>query len=94
VQRSRELAVLCESPLTPALVHTDTVTPLSAREREVAMLVAKGESNKAISAQLYLSVRTVENHVQRVLMKLGVTRRSDVAAALGLAPGEAGRGAR
>ena len=50
----------------------------------MALLLAKGTSNKDISARLFLSVRTVENHVQSILMKLGVARRSDVAAALGL----------
>jgi DNA-binding NarL/FixJ family response regulator len=80
--RSADLAALCESAVTPALVHLGTVTPLSAREREVALLIAQGATNKEISAQLVLSVRTVENHVGGVLTKLGVARRSDVAEAL------------
>ena len=84
IQRSKELAHLCESPATPPLLHSESITPLTAREREVALLLAKGTSNKEISARLFLSVRTVENHVQSILMKLGVARRSDVAAALGL----------
>ena len=84
IQRSKELAHLCESPATPPLLHSESITPLTAREREVALLLAKGTSNKDISARLFLSVRTVENHVQSILMKLGVARRSDVAAALGL----------
>ncbi len=81
-KRSAELAARCEGAATPALVQPDTITPLSTREREVALLVVQGASNKEIGTQLYLSVRTVENHVRGVLMKLGVSRRSDIGAAL------------
>ena len=44
---------------------------LSARELEVAGLVAEGLSNKAIASRLYLSVRTVESHVRHALTKVG-----------------------
>jgi DNA-binding CsgD family transcriptional regulator len=81
-KRSADLAVACEGAATPALVQPETVSPLSAREREVALLVARGATNREIGAELYLSVRTVENHVRGVLMKLGVPSRSEVGAAL------------
>jgi DNA-binding CsgD family transcriptional regulator len=51
---------------------------LSAREREVALLVTEGRSNKEIAAALFLSVRTVENHLRRVFAKLEVSRRGAV----------------
>jgi DNA-binding CsgD family transcriptional regulator len=54
--------------------------PLSAREREVAELVALGRSNREIAEQLVLSERTVGNHVQHILTKLGFGNRSQVAA--------------
>ena len=54
--------------------------PLTAREREVAELVALGRSNREIAAQLVLSERTVGNHVQHILGKLGVARRGQIAA--------------
>jgi DNA-binding CsgD family transcriptional regulator/tetratricopeptide (TPR) repeat protein len=52
---------------------------LSQRERQVAELVAQGMMNQEISARLFLSTRTVETHVSRVLAKLGITSRSGVA---------------
>ena len=51
------------------------------------MLVAQGRTSKEIAAALVLSVRTVDNHLQRVFAKLGVSSRADVAAALGEEPG-------
>jgi non-specific serine/threonine protein kinase len=53
---------------------------LSARELEVARLVAGGLANKAIAAQLHLSVRTVEVHVRHILRKLGLDNRTQLAA--------------
>jgi DNA-binding NarL/FixJ family response regulator len=53
---------------------------LSARELEVIRLVANGLANKAIAAQLHLSVRTVESHVRHALAKLGLENRTQLAA--------------
>jgi predicted ATPase/DNA-binding CsgD family transcriptional regulator len=52
---------------------------LSAREVEVVRLVARGLANKAIAAQLHLSVRTVESHVRHVLAKVGLQNRTQLA---------------
>ena len=57
---------------------------LTRREREVAELAAAGHTNKEIGEALYVSVRTVENHLQRVYDKLGAGGRRELAAALGL----------
>jgi ATP/maltotriose-dependent transcriptional regulator MalT len=73
--RSRALAAGCEGAITPALAGAGAYQELTAREREVAMLAAHGLSNPAIAERLVLSVRTVENHLQRVYGKLGVTSR-------------------
>ena len=54
--------------------------PLTAREREIADLVALGRSNREIAAQLVLSNRTVGNHVQHILTKLGFANRSQITA--------------
>jgi len=54
--------------------------PLTPRELQVARLVAGGRSNKEVAAQLVISQRTAEGHVERILTKLGFTSRAQVAA--------------
>ena len=83
--RSDLLRGRCEGARTPALAVAvgGAVAPLTRREREVAALAAGGMPSKDIAQQLFLSVRTVENHLQRVYTKLGVSNRSDLARALG-----------
>jgi DNA-binding CsgD family transcriptional regulator len=48
----------------------------------VARLAANGLPSKEIAARLFLSLRTVNNHLQRAYTKLGVTSRADLARAL------------
>lgn len=57
---------------------TQRGTNLTPREREVAMLIAGGATNKHIAAQLVVSTRTVETHVEAILRKLGVRSRTEV----------------
>jgi DNA-binding NarL/FixJ family response regulator len=52
---------------------------LTPREREVAVLVARGLTNREIAARLCLSERTAQNHVQHILTKLDLPNRSQVA---------------
>jgi DNA-binding NarL/FixJ family response regulator len=82
-QRAKALAARCEGARTPALVIPDELTPLSQREREVAMLAARGLPSDEIAERLFLSVRTVDNHLQHVYQKLGIDSRTDLAAAMG-----------
>jgi DNA-binding CsgD family transcriptional regulator len=84
--RAHTLAYDCEGAQTPGLVQTDAVVPLSKREREVALLAGQGLPSKDIAAQLFLSVRTVDNHLQRAYTKLGVTNRSELGSALDRTP--------
>jgi len=80
--RASSLAKTCEGARTPGLVTAATVAPLTRREREVADLAARGVASREIGARLYLSVRTVNNHLQSVYTKLGVTSRAELARAL------------
>jgi DNA-binding CsgD family transcriptional regulator len=54
--------------------------PLTAREFEVARLIADGLTNAEIAAQLSLAPKTVTAHVEHILAKLGAARRAEVAA--------------
>ncbi|WP_459986114.1 helix-turn-helix transcriptional regulator [Nocardioides sp. AN3] len=54
--------------------------PLTPREREVADLVGAGQTNRQIAATLFISVRTAEKHVDRILSKLNLSNRSQLAA--------------
>jgi len=67
---------------------------LSAREREVARLVAEGLSNIDIATRLYVSEGTVKKHLSTVFEKLGLKRRSQLAVRLGLASGRYRQGER
>ncbi len=68
----------------PNASSTSTVTPLTSREREIAYLASQGSSNKEISELLFLSSRTVENHLSKVFVKLGVTSRQGLESALAM----------
>jgi non-specific serine/threonine protein kinase len=63
----------------PTLVETHD-DPLTRREREVAVLVGRGLTDRQISSQLHLSERTVHNHVRNILSKLGLRSRAQIAA--------------
>jgi DNA-binding NarL/FixJ family response regulator len=60
-------------------VHSDTeLDELTAREREVLQLIARGYRYKEIAARLHLSVKTVESHVSSVLRKLQLSSRHEL----------------
>jgi non-specific serine/threonine protein kinase len=69
----QERAARAESP--PAHL-TDL---LSAREREVMALIERKLTNREIAAQLGVARRTVDTHVSRILNKLGLASRAQVA---------------
>ncbi|MEU0785854.1 response regulator transcription factor [Streptomyces sp. NPDC006173] len=55
------------------------IAALNEREREVAVAVGRGGSNADIAAELFMSVATVKTHVSRILAKLGLNNRVQVA---------------
>jgi len=73
-------SVLLASPTDPA-VRTDDglVDALTPREREIATLVAEGLTNPQIAERLAIAPGTVRIHVERILGKLGLTSRVQVA---------------
>ncbi|MGW5861553.1 response regulator [Streptomyces sp. NPDC055239] len=57
----------------------DKLAGLSERERDILALIGEGLTNRQIGKQLYLSEKTVKNHISRLLSKLGVERRVQAA---------------
>ncbi|MFF1392548.1 response regulator [Streptomyces sp. NPDC058287] len=57
----------------------DRLAELADREREVAVAVGRGAANAEIAAELYMSVATVKAHVSRILAKLGLNNRVQIA---------------
>ena len=52
-----------------------SVTTLTRREREIALLVASGLSNRDIATRLFISKRTVDAHVEHIFAKLEISSR-------------------
>jgi DNA-binding CsgD family transcriptional regulator len=63
----------------------DTQAQLTAQERQVAELARDGFSNGEIGAQLFISPRTAEYHLHKIFAKLGITSRTQLNRALGMA---------
>jgi len=81
-----EYALASESPV-PSSSRSGTAPPISAqsdpltrREREVAVLLARGLTNRQIAQELVISEKTVGIHVEHILAKLGFRSRAQVAA--------------
>ncbi|MFK0264017.1 LuxR C-terminal-related transcriptional regulator [Streptomyces angustmyceticus] len=80
---SRRLLERCGTDRVSApLPHRAEARPLTDRERDVAHLAADGLTSQEIAARLVLSVRTVDNHLQRAYAKLGVSSRGELDRAL------------
>ncbi len=68
-----------EKPVSLRRATTDEYGGLSEREREVAALIGQGKSNAEMADLLVVSRRTVDTYVSRVLAKLGLSSRSQIA---------------
>jgi DNA-binding NarL/FixJ family response regulator len=78
-RRLIDLVAATEETGTPRAAADSLLAALSPRELEVARAVGRGLSNAEVSAELHLSVATVKSHVSRVMEKLGVDNRVQVA---------------
>lgn len=80
-----EQAMRGEMSMSPAALALAVEPPVSSgealsdRELEVVGAIARGMSNNEIAAELYLSVNTVRNHIQRISAKMGVSTRLEIA---------------
>jgi DNA-binding CsgD family transcriptional regulator len=77
---------VCGGAATPALagsLDAPELAWLTDRELEVARLAARGLTRADIASRLFLSARTVANHLNHIYGKLGLSNRGDLAALLG-----------
>jgi DNA-binding CsgD family transcriptional regulator len=76
------LMLAAAEPQPPCAADAASVVPglalLSPRERELVTLVAQGRTDAQIAAQLYITVRTVSSHLDRIRDKTGCRRRADL----------------
>jgi DNA-binding CsgD family transcriptional regulator len=73
----------CEGAVSPWLAGATLAVPLTGRERHIAALAAGGDSDAAIADRLGISTRTVQTHLGRVYLKLGINSRADLHQHLG-----------
>jgi DNA-binding CsgD family transcriptional regulator len=76
------LAEQCGGACTPALRQAAEPLPLTDREAEIVMLIGAGLSNREIAERLTLSVRTVESHIYRAMLKTETSSRDQLAGLL------------
>jgi ATP/maltotriose-dependent transcriptional regulator MalT len=84
-QAEHELRKLGRNPYRRTSAKNATgvgVETLTAREAEIARLVAERRTNPEVASELFLSVKTIETHMRNIFRKLEVTSRLDVAPAL------------
>lgn len=78
--RAAALAEQCGGASTPALRQAAQPLPLTDREQEIVMLISAGLSNREIAERLTVSVRTVESHIYRAMLKTDTNGRDELAA--------------
>jgi predicted ATPase/DNA-binding CsgD family transcriptional regulator len=73
-----EYVLMLTAPQSPQPLAPSGPGRLSARERELVTLVAQGRTDADIAAELYISIRTVRSHLDRIRDKTGCRRRADL----------------
>ncbi len=77
--RAQRTLEKCDDANVTWIPRSAESSQLSDREREVALLAAQNLTSREIAERLFVSVRTVDNHLQQVYVKLGVKRRTELA---------------
>ena len=70
--------MLAEDPSPPQAVAASALANLTAQERDLVTLIARGRTDTQIAAELLVSVRTVSSHLGRIRDKAGCRRRADL----------------
>ena len=70
-----------DAPVTN-FTESASVPPLTARQLAVARAVATGKTNQQVARDLYITVKTVEYHLNQIFTRLGIDARADIAEAL------------
>ncbi len=83
----RRRRALVDGGIVVEPTEMEGITPLTTREREIATLALRGLSNREIARSLTVSTRTVEGHLYRIYVKLGISRREDLTSELEALPG-------
>ncbi|MEU0785415.1 LuxR C-terminal-related transcriptional regulator [Streptomyces sp. NPDC006173] len=86
MRASTRLLDQCPGVRTPVSMSVGSVSQLTARERQIALLAARNMSSAEVAEHLVVSTRTVDNHLQKIFAKLGITSRREIGKALRLGP--------
>jgi DNA-binding NarL/FixJ family response regulator len=79
VEEATAYAQVATEPTSASAPHpTARLDPLTAREQDVAALIAQGLSNRQIAERLVITERTVAAHVEHILNKLGFASRTQI----------------
>ena len=81
-RRARGELLVCESPKGPVALIGPSTAQLTAAELRTAALAASGRTSRAIADELGVSLRTVQNQLQRVYEKLGIRSRAELPEAM------------
>ncbi|MGV9707502.1 LuxR C-terminal-related transcriptional regulator [Streptomyces sp. NPDC003483] len=84
MRNSSRMLERCPGVRTPVSVTVGDAIQLTDRERQIAVLAARNMSSAEIAERLVLSVRTVNNHLQKIFSKLGIKSRRDIRKSLRL----------
>jgi ATP/maltotriose-dependent transcriptional regulator MalT len=66
-----------QEPLTLKILRAMRNLPLSSAQKEVAILLAQGNSNEKIGEHLHIKLTTVKDHIRKIFVKLDIERRED-----------------